>query len=80
MSGTDPIVDMLLACDLPRIAEHARHRRLEAAAAGDVQIAAVWKLAEQVCTELMPVPAARHTTVQPALFVAPQPVGKLRRR
>jgi hypothetical protein len=69
MRPADPIVDLLLAADLPGIAARAREGRARAIRekAGR-EIAEAWKLAEEACRELMPVEAARHSTVQPALF------------
>lgn len=68
MPRPDPIVDLLLAADLPGIAARAREARARALAAGDTYIAAAWKLAEQACDDLMPVEPARHSTVQLTLF------------
>ena len=65
----DPIVDLLLASDLPGIAARARQGRARALAPdGDATLAEAWKLLAQICDDLMPVPPARHSTVQPALF------------
>lgn len=64
----DPSVDQLLASDLPGIAARAREGRARAIAGRSPELAAAWKILEQMCEDLMPIESTRHSTVQPALF------------
>lgn len=65
----DPIVDQLLAGDLPGITARARDGRARAQRGGSPELAAAWKLLEQACDELLlPSDLDRHSTVQPTLF------------
>ena len=65
----DPIVDLLLAADLPGIAARARAGRARALAPdGDKALAEAWRLLAQMCDDLMPIEPNRHSTVQLALF------------
>lgn len=70
-TAPDPIVDLLLAADLPGIAAKARERaapRRPKPVPYLDDIGQAWRLLAEACDELLPITPTHHAPVQPVLF------------
>lgn len=64
----DPVLELLLAADLPAMYARARGRAAEHRRAGEDTLARAWSDLAAACHDLMPVVPDRHGPVQLPLF------------